>query len=112
SMVFVLLGPAFIDILTVDADARITARTYLLWAACAPLFGVWAFQLDGIFIGATRTVDMRNAMLMSTAVFLLAWWLLQPFGNHGLWAALYVHYVARITTLGYYFPGLVRSIPP
>jgi MATE family multidrug resistance protein len=111
SILFVLLGPLFIDILTVDADARITARTYLLWAACAPLFGVWAFQLDGIFIGATRTVDMRNAMLMSTAVFLLAWWFLQPFGNHGLWAALYVHYVARITTLGYYFPGLVRSVP-
>ena len=111
SIVFVSLGPLFIDILTVDALARSTARSYLLWAACAPLFGVWAFQLDGIFIGATRTEDMRNAMLMSTAIFLLAWWLLQPFGNHGLWASLYVHYVARISTLGYYYPGLVRSVP-
>lgn len=111
SVVFLLLGPFFVDMLTVDADARATARTYLLWAACAPLLGVWAFQLDGIFIGATRTVDMRNAMLISTAVFLIAWWLLRPLDNHGLWAALYVHYVARITTLGYYYPGLVRSVP-
>jgi MATE family multidrug resistance protein len=71
---------------------------------------VWAFQLDGIFIGATRTVDMRNAMLASLAIFLMAWWLLRPLGNHGLWTALYVHYIARAGTLFYYYPGLVRSV--
>ncbi len=104
-------GPYFIDGLTVDAGARGTARSYLPWAALAPLLGVWAFQLDGIFIGATRTADMRNAMLVSVAIFLAAWWLLLPFGNTGLWAAFYVHYVARTGSLLYYYPGLVRSVP-
>ena len=110
SLVLTVAGTQFIDVLTVDAAARTTARTYLLWAAAAPLLGVWAFQLDGIFIGATRTADMRNAMLISLAVFLLAWWMLVPFQNHGLWAALYVHYLARIATLSCYYPRLVRSI--
>ncbi|MEE8094537.1 MAG: MATE family efflux transporter, partial [Gammaproteobacteria bacterium] len=50
------------------------------------------------------------AMLVSLAIFLAAWWVLLPFGNHGLWAALYVHYFARIGTLWYYYPGLVRSV--
>ncbi len=53
---------------------------------------------------------MRNAMLASTAVFLLAWWLFMPFGNHGLWAALYVHYVARIASLSFCYPALLRSV--
>ena len=110
ALVLTLLGPLFIDTLTVDAASRAVARTYLPWAAAAPLLGVWAFQLDGIFIGATRTVDMRKAMLTSLAIFLAAWWLLTPYGNHGLWAALYVHYLARIGTLSYYYPRLVRSV--
>lgn len=110
SLMLIALGTVFIDLLTVDAAARAAARTYLPWAAAAPLLGVWAFQLDGVFIGATRTADMRNAMLLSLAIFLAAWWLLTPYGNDGLWGALYVHYVARIGTLAYYYPGLVRSV--
>lgn len=110
SVVLALAGTLFIDVLTVDSASRLAARKYLPWAAAAPLLGVWAFQLDGIFIGATRTRDMRSAMLASLVVYLLAWWILTPFENHGLWAALYVHYVARVGTLAYFYPGLVRSV--
>jgi multidrug resistance protein, MATE family len=106
-----LFGPWFIDFLTVDAAARAAAHSYLPWAAGAPLLGVWAFQLDGIFIGATHTAEMRNAMLLSCVIFLGAWWLLKPLGNHGLWAAFYVQYLARTATLLRYYPKLLRSIP-
>ncbi|HVL55624.1 MAG TPA: MATE family efflux transporter [Burkholderiaceae bacterium] len=105
-----LAGPALIDLLTVDAATRQTARNYLPWAAFSPLLGVWAFQLDGIFVGATRSGEMRNAMLLSLAIFIAGWWLLTPFGNHGLWAALYVHYVARIATLARHYPALLRTV--
>jgi len=111
SLSFAAFGTTAVDLLTVDAAVRAMARTYLPWAAASPLVGVWCFQLDGIFIGATRTAQMRNAMLMSLAIFLIAWWLLQPFGNHGLWASFYVHYIARAVTLFAYYPALVRSIP-
>ena len=110
SIVLAVFGTSSIDILTIDPGARLTARTYLPWAVFAPMLGVWAFQLDGIFIGATRTADMRNAMLMSLGIFLASWWLLTSWENHGLWAALYVHYVARIGTLAYYYPRLLRSV--
>jgi MATE family multidrug resistance protein len=111
SLSFALLGTVFVDTLTLDPAVRATARTYLPWAAASPLVGVWCFQLDGIFIGATRTAQMRNAMLMSLAIFLVAWWVLAPFGNHGLWASLYVHYAARTATLFYCLPALIRSVP-
>jgi MATE family, multidrug efflux pump len=48
---------------------------------------------------------------MSLAIFLVGWWALTPFGNHGLWASLYIHYAARTGTLFYYLPALVRSVP-
>jgi MATE family multidrug resistance protein len=111
SLVIGALGAEFIDLLTVDAAARSAARAYLPWAIGMPLLGVWAFQLDGIFIGATRTAEMRNAMLISLSIFLIAWWLSLPLGNHGLWIALYINYLARIGTLYYHYPALVRSVP-
>jgi multidrug resistance protein, MATE family len=109
-LLIALLGPAIIDLLTIDETTRTVARQYLPWAVIAPFLGVWAFQLDGFFIGATRTSQMRSAMLVSLLIFLCAWWLLTPFQNHGLWAALHVHYLARIGTLYYFFPAFVRSV--
>jgi MATE family multidrug resistance protein len=75
-----------------------------------PILGVWAFQLDGVFIGATRTADMRNAMLLSLVIFFIAWKLTLPMGNRGLWLALCIHYVARTFTLAWYFPRLLKSV--
>ncbi len=61
---------------------------YLPWMVLSPLISVWPFLFDGVFIGATRAREMRNTMaLAALGGFLPAWWLLQPFGNHGLWAA-------------------------
>jgi MATE family multidrug resistance protein len=110
SLVLAACGGLFIDTITVDPAVRQTASFYLPWAAGAPLLGVWAFQLDGIFIGATRSADMRNAMLLALVIFLAGWWALRPLGNHGLWAALYVSYLARLGTLLWYYPRLVRAV--
>ena len=77
----------------------------------SPLISVWSFQLDGIFVGTTRSAEMRNAMIASLAVYLIACWLLIPaFDNHGLWLSLMVFMAARMITLGLYFPRLERAI--
>jgi len=110
SLIFALAGTTIIDLMSADTATREAARAYLPWAAAAPLLGVWAFQLDGIFIGATRTAAMRNAMLLSLTIFLGGWWLLQPWGNHGLWAAFYISYIARTVTLAHYYPRLLKSV--
>ena len=76
----------------------------------APLLGLAAWMLDGIFIGATRTADMRNMMAISCAVYFVAVWALVPtMGNHGLWAALMISFIARTVTLGLRYPALERS---
>ena len=68
-------------------------------------------DLDGIFVGTTRSAEMRNAMIASLAVYLAACLLLIPaFGNHGLWLAFMIFMAARMITLGFYMPRLERAI--
>ena len=75
--------------------------------AAAPVLGIAAWMLDGIFIGATRTRELRNAMALSVAVYVAAVALLLPaFGNHGLWAALMILNATRGITLGLRYPAL------
>ena len=109
-LVIWLAGPAIVAGSAKSADVQSVAYGYLVWVALAPLAGVWCFQLDGIFTGATRTRDMRNMMIVSIAVFFVAFWLLsRAFGNHGLWASYLVLFLTRAVTLGSRMPALVRG---
>jgi MATE family multidrug resistance protein len=97
--------------LTDIASVRLAAAQAMPWAALYVLLSFAAFQLDGIFIGATRTREMRNASLASTLVFLLAWWSLAPaFGNTGLWWAFLIYVCARAVTLALYYPRIPRQL--
>jgi len=109
---YAAFGPSIVALITGIAEVRTMAGVYLPWLVLAPVVAVWSFQLDGIFIGTTRVVAMRNAMILSVAVFLVAVRLFVPlWGNHGLWAALTVLMVTRAVTLGVWFPRIVRSLP-
>ncbi len=108
---FWLGGGPIIDMMTTAPEVRETARLYLPWLGAAPLIGVGAWMLDGVFIGATRTRELRNAMLVSAAIYACALAVLLPaFGNHGLWAALMVLNLARTATLGLRYPRLEAGI--
>ena len=109
SLVLIAGGPHLIDFTTEDPTVRAAARVYLMWAALIPVVGIWCYQLDGIFVGATGTAAMRNTAIISLGVYLAAWAVLEPaYGNHGLWAAILVFLAARAVTLGWCLPGLER----
>ena len=85
---------------TATADWRAVARQYLPFAALVPLAGTLAYQMDGVFIGATWSVEMRNMMLVSLVAYLAAWALLAPpLGITGLWIALLILVGVRGLTL-------------
>ncbi|MDX1576800.1 MAG: MATE family efflux transporter, partial [Kiloniellales bacterium] len=111
SLIFWLVGEPIIALFSDISGVRLTAAEYLPWMVVSPLISVWSFQLDGIFVGTTRSAEMRNAMIASLAIYLAACWLLVPaFGNHGLWLSLMIFMAARMITLGLYFPRLERAI--
>jgi MATE family multidrug resistance protein len=107
-LALVFAGPALIDVMTGIEPVRAAARDYLLWAALYPPVSVWCFQLDGIYIGATRTGEMRNGMALALAGFLALGYALMPyFGNHGLWAAFTAFAALRGVVLGWWYPRLL-----
>ena len=108
---YAVLGTTMIAVLTTLAEVRALAAEYLIWAVAYPAVAVWAYQLDGIFIGATRGPDMRNAMILSLIVFIAATAILVPmWGNHGLWLSMLILAAARTLSLGARLRAVERSV--
>ncbi len=96
TLVYLVAGVWIIHLLTDLPDVRATATTYLPWLIAAPLISAWCFLYDGVYVGMTLAREMRNIMLFSTfVVFVPAWFLAQPLGNHGLWLALMLFFASR-----------------
>lgn len=107
ALAFAIGGPTAIDLMSTAPDVRETSRLFLPYMVAAPLVGVAAWMLDGIFIGATRSRDMRNMMVISAVAYFAAVIpLMAVFGNHGLWLGLLFSFVVRGATLGWKYPGL------
>ena len=106
-LVYALFGGAIVGLFTsIDAVAT-AALDYLPWMIVAPLISVWSFQLDGVFIGTGHTREMRNAMLVSLAAYLLLLeWSLPALGNHGLYLGLMAFMLFRAGSLLFYFRGI------
>ena len=110
TIVFLVFGRELVAVVTTAEDVRAATVSFIPWAAFTAVSGVLAFQMDGVFIGATWSRDMRNMMLLSFAAYLAALYLLAPaFGNHGLWAALHVFLLARGFSLLSRLRGRVRQ---
>lgn len=110
ALAIVCFGNQAIAALTDIAAVRQAAADTLLWAGLYVLLSFAAFQLDGIFIGATRTREMRNASFVSVIAYMLAWWWLAPaYGNQGLWCAFVVFVCVRALSLAFYYPSLLRA---
>ncbi|WP_050927473.1 MATE family efflux transporter [Aestuariivita boseongensis] len=104
---FAFGGGWLIDTMAKAPEVQAEARVYLIWMVIAPILGVWSWMFDGIFIGATQTRDMRNMMAISFVIYWAAVLTLIPaFGNHGLWMALIISFVARGITLGLRYPRI------
>jgi MATE family multidrug resistance protein len=98
---FWLLGDGLVRLVTDLEEVRAVALDHLALAAALPLVSVWAFLLDGVFFGAARAVELRNAMALSLVLFLALLGALQPaLGNTGLWLAFLGFLLARGATLG------------
>jgi MATE family multidrug resistance protein len=109
ALFFLLAGHWFIRLQTNIEGVREAAFTYLPYLALMPLIAVWSYLLDGLFIGATRAREMRNAMLLALLLSLPLAWALQPLGNQGLWLAFLAFMGLRSLCLGSYAYRLTRA---
>lgn len=104
--IFAIWGGALIDLLTTLPDLRDEARRYLPWLVVFPLIGIGSWILDGVFVGATLTAQMRDAMLIATVGYGVSILITLPIlGNHGLWLSLLILNVLRMVMMLWWYPA-------
>lgn len=113
TLVYLFAGEMLVALVTTVESVRVEADAYLWLAALTPLTGVLAFQMDGVYIGATWSREMSRMMLVSIVVFLATWWLTADrLGNTGLWLALHAFLITRgVTLMAMLGPKLRSSFP-
>lgn len=95
-VVYTLFPEQILQILTNDRSIIEGAGDYLFWTLLIPLTGFAAFLWDGIYIGATASAQMRNAMIISSLLFFAIYFLMTPlWGNNGLWLAFILYLLSR-----------------
>ena len=100
-----------VSLFTNVAEVRAETLTYFVWAAAFPVIGVLAFQMDGIFVGATEGPAMRNAMIVSAGLyFCFSTWAMESWGNHGVWGGIWAFLILRGLTLAVQYPALERRV--
>jgi len=110
SILYLIFFKQIINIIT-DVDIlRFIAYKHAIWIIIIPPFASFCYQLDGIFIGASQTRDMRNGMMFSVACFIImSIYSTKYFGNHGLWFSLLLFTVLRSITLRYFLNNILKK---
>ena len=99
-VIFLIGKNSFIEMMTDIPDIREISFSYSYWVVIIPIISSFCFQFDGIFVGASQTKELRNAMIISVVIYVLSsFYLLANFGNTGLWISLSIFFVARAITL-------------
>lgn len=110
SVLFAVAGSTFVALLTDQLAVRSTAADFMPYVIALPIASFAGFLLDGIFIGALKTRELRNSMFLSTAVFLVtAYGLQASMGNHGLWSGMIAFMLLRAITLGLLTPRVMAA---
>jgi len=111
SLVFYLFDTEILNIFT-DKQNVITLALYLMpWTIGAPMINSFCYIWDGIFIGATASKAMRNAMIVCLFIFYLpVYYITRPIiGDHALWLALTMFMLVRGISLHLYYPSRVLA---
>lgn len=101
-----------IRLFTTQAALTAHAQTHWVWACLLAPASFMAFQLDGIFVGATRGQDMRNAMIFSAGGLGIALLLLAPWGLQGLLAAFVGYLGLRGASLWWHIDRVYAQAGP
>ena len=92
-------GPVFVGLMTTQVDLAAMTLQHWHWVVLVAPASFLAFQMDGIFVGALCSRDMRNAMIMSSFCFVVLILLLGRFGLNGILGAFILYLGVRGITL-------------
>ena len=111
SLIYLVGKSNFIFIMTDLPNIKNLSMSYSYWVVLIPFISSFCYQIDGIFIGASQTKELRNAMIVSVSIYILcALFLVSSFGNSGLWISLCIFFTLRALTLFFYLGNISQRI--
>ena len=110
SIFYLIFFKEIINIITDIEILRFISYKHFIWIIIIPPVASFCYQLGGIFIGASQTTEIRNAMIISVASFIvISIYLTKQFGNHGLWFSLLLFMALRSITLNFFFSKILKK---
>ena len=103
SILYLIIHEKIIFLMTDIYSIRILSLNYSIWLIIIPFISSFCFQFDGIFIGASQTKELKNAMIFSVFLYLIiSLILINYFSNTGIWISLCIFMILRALSLFYY----------
>jgi multidrug resistance protein, MATE family len=110
SILYLVFFKQIINVITDIEILRFISYKHFFWIILIPPVASICYQLDGIFIGTSQTKEIRNAMIISVASFIvISIYFTKQFSNHGLWLSLFLFMILRSLTLTYYFKRILKK---
>ena len=110
SFLYLIFFKDIINLITDIEILRFISYKHIFWIIIIPPLASFCYQLDGIFIGASQTREIRNAMVFSVLIFIgTSIYLTRYFENHGIWFSLMLFMILRALTLQFYFKKILRK---
>jgi MATE family multidrug resistance protein len=95
TVIFAMFGEVIINLMSSIDEVRASFNTYLPWLIAFPLISMWSFLLDGVFVGATLGREMRNGMIIASAIYFISYGIFHNYDNHALWGSMLIFMAAR-----------------
>lgn len=96
ALLYLIFPNQILQVLTNNQEVIATTKSFTFWTILIPITGFAAFLWDGIFIGATASKEMRNAMILSALSFFVCYYSTKSFlGNNALWLSFILYLSVR-----------------
>ena len=111
SIIYLFGKNHFISMMTDLPDIKNISLAHSYWVVLIPFLSSFCYQIDGIFIGASQTKELRNAMIVSVSIYIVcSLFFVDNFGNTGLWISLCIFFALRALSLLFYLPKIYQRI--
>ena len=109
SIIYFLFNDFAINLMSDINEVKKLSSSFVIWLIILPFIASFCYQFDGIFIGASQTQELRNAMMFSVFFYLvISIVLTKYFSNTGVWISLCLFMILRALSLFYYLKNIIR----
>ena len=108
SIIYFLFNDFAINLMSDIDEVKKLSSSFVIWLIILPFIASFCYQFDGIFIGASQTKELRNAMMFSVFCYLIISIVLTKYySNTGVWISLCMFMILRALSLFYYLKNII-----